>query len=244
MDERSGAPARTSTGTSTREPDRLALLEDGREVEPLRGPRTADLDGRRTRAWWRGFSEQVRSRADELTELDRLAGDGDFGHNLSAAVRGADERIRQGRPYTAGGVFEAVSLGFLDTGGTSGPLLGMWFREFARACGETAGAQDLARAAREGLDCVQRLGGAQPGDKTMVDAMEPAARALEDAAHAGVPAVSALSAAYRAAADGVRGTQASRATRGRASYVGEAARGVVDPGALVVAWFFERGTVV
>ncbi|MFB9377148.1 DAK2 domain-containing protein [Kineococcus gynurae] len=204
----------------------------------------ADLDGARTLRWWEGFAEQVLERGDELSELDRLAGDGDFGHNLRAAVRGAQARIQQAPTRGASEVFAAVTLGFLDTGGTSGPLLGMYLREFARVGTDTFSVDDLARAARAGVETVQRLGGAELGDKTMVDAMLPAAEALAGAAGAGVPAVAGLAAAYRAAADGARSTEAMRARRGRASYVGDVARGVVDPGALVIAWFFERGTTV
>jgi len=237
-------PQRPPRRTAVAAPERLELLHDGSPVPPVRGGRAADLDATRVRAWWRGFSEQVRARAEELTELDRLAGDGDFGHNLRAAVRGADARLDGTRPGDVAGVFDAITLAFLDTGGTSGPLLGMWFREFSRLGEETLSTAALATAARAGLATVQRLGGAQVGDKTMVDAMAPAADALEEAAAVHVPVVAALGAAYRAAADGARGTESLRARRGRASYVGDVARGVVDPGALAVAWFFERGTVV
>ncbi|WP_211291320.1 dihydroxyacetone kinase subunit DhaL [Kineococcus xinjiangensis] len=220
--------------------------EDAEELRVEHGPgggRRAVMDVDRARNWWEGFAREVEERSEELTELDRISGDGDFGTNLRSAVRKARARLEAGQPRTVGEVFTAVSLGFLDTGGTSGPLFGMFFREFAKACEglPVVGSDVLARGALEGVRTVQRLGGAQVGDKTAVDAMAPAAEALQRAVDAGAEVTAAMGAAYRAAADGARSTTAMRARRGRASYVGEVARGVVDPGALAVAWFYERG---
>jgi dihydroxyacetone kinase len=86
---------------------------------------------------------------------------------------------------------------------------------------------------------VQRLGNAEPGDKTMVDAMAPAAAALADCAHRELG--EAVAAAAAAAGEAAEGTAGLLARRGRASYVGEVARGVRDPGAVAVAIFFEAG---
>lgn len=92
---------------------------------------------------------------------------------------------------------------------------------------------------RHGLDRIQALGGARVGDKTVVDAVSPAADALDAAVRQGIPLALALRSAADAAAAGVKATRDAMAARGRASYVGEAARGVEDPGALVMSWFFE-----
>lgn len=92
---------------------------------------------------------------------------------------------------------------------------------------------------RGALEIVVRLGGAAPGDRTMVDALAPAADALHDAR--AEPLAAALTAAADAAARGAQDTAGMTARRGRASYVGDAARDVVDPGALAVAWFFAAG---
>ncbi|GAA4967821.1 DAK2 domain-containing protein [Kineococcus glutinatus] len=216
----------------------------GQDVRVVPTPgRRAVLDAQRARGWWESFDRQVEERWEELTELDRVSGDGDFGRNLRSAVRKARARLVGAAPDDVGAVFAAVSAGFLDTGGSSGPLFGMYFREFAKAAGglPVVGADVLARASRAGADTVQRLGGASVGDKTAVDAMVPAAEALERAVAGGAEVTAALTAAYRAAAAGAHATTGMRARRGRASYVGDAARGVVDPGALAVAWFYERG---
>jgi len=199
---------------------------------------TATLDAAAARRWVEAFAADFETQRERLTELDRAAGDGDFGANLRSAL-GKVQRRLAADPATARAVFAAVSDAFLDTGGTSGPLFGMWFRALSRALPETdpADLTQLAEGVRQGTAAVQRLGGAEVGDKTMVDAMVPAAAALVDAAGAG----QALTAAAEAAEQGAASTEALVARRGRASYVGEVARGVLDPGALAVALFFRAG---
>jgi dihydroxyacetone kinase-like protein len=199
---------------------------------------TAVLDRAAARRWIEAFATDFETQRERLTELDRAAGDGDFGANLRSALRKVETRLAAD-PQTARAVFAAVSDAFLDTGGTSGPLFGMWFRALSRALPETdpADLTQLAEGVREGTATVQRLGGAEVGYKTMVDAMVPAAAALVDAAGAG----QALTAAAEAAEQGAASTEALVARRGRASYVGEVARGVLDPGALAVALFFRAG---
>ena len=200
---------------------------------------TATLDRAFARRWVDAFAADFERERTRLTELDRAAGDGDFGANLRSALGKVQQRLTAD-PQTARAVFAAVSDAFLDTGGTSGPLFGMWFRALSRALPETdpADLTQLAEGVREGTATVQRLGGAEVGDKTMVDAMVPAVAALTDAA--GDPE-QALTAAADAAEAGAASTEAMVARRGRASYVGEVARGVLDPGALAVALFFRAG---
>jgi dihydroxyacetone kinase-like protein len=203
---------------------------------------TRTLTAAHARAWSEGFIAAVRRGDEELTELDRRAGDGDFGANMRFALRRAAALLDGDPPASVGGVFTALSEGFLQTGGTSGPLFGMWFREFAKAtgaAGEEVTAAVLARAATAAVATVQRLGKAEVGHKTMVDAMAPAAGALRTAADRNADVTEALRRAAAAAREGAESTRDLVAVRGRASYVGEHARGVVDPGALTVALFFE-----
>ncbi|NLE82262.1 MAG: dihydroxyacetone kinase subunit L [Rhodococcus sp.] len=190
--------------------------------------------------WIADFAEKVLAEEPNLTDLDRKAGDGDFGTNMVAALEHVDiARIREG--FALPTVFETVSDAYLGhAGGTSGALFGIWFRQFYRAAVDNPDGLDrsaLATAARAGMEAIMELGGARPGDKTMIDAIAPAVSALEGATDAGLE--DALRQAAVAAADGAEATRESTAKRGRASYVGEASRGVVDPGALVLAWFFE-----
>jgi dihydroxyacetone kinase-like protein len=197
------------------------------------------IDAAAARAWVEAFMAAVDEQRDALNELDRRSGDGDFGANLEAAV--ARIRRRLDGAATVSGVFAAVSGAFLDTGGTSGPLYGMWFRALARSAegADAVGLEALAAGATEGVRTVQRLGHAEVGDKTMVDAMAPAAQALADAG--GLRA--GLRAAAREARAGAASTEAIAARRGRASYVGDVARGVLDPGAVTVALFFETAPI-
>lgn len=177
------------------------------------------------------WAARVLDAFDDLTELDKKAGDGDFGVNMREALAPFTLPLRG----TVGEVLHAISESYLvRAGGTSGAVFGLFFESMASSAGdaETLADVDLAGAARAGLDAVVDLGGAQVGDGTVVDAIDPATRALESGAS---PAEAA-----RAAADGADATADTVASKGRASYVGDAARGVIDPGALVMAWFFEE----
>lgn len=195
------------------------------------------LDAAFARRWIDEFVAGFASQSTMLADLDRRAGDGDFGANLDAALRRAQGFLLADDPQTFAEVFLAVSKGFLNTGGTSGPLFGMWFRDIAKATAdEPVTARELATGVGNGLATIQRLAGAEVGDSTMVDAIVPAAGALSGAAEDGV--AQALDAAARAAAAGAQSTRDLIAGRGRASYVGELARGVLDPGAVTVALFF------
>ncbi|MFF1921246.1 DAK2 domain-containing protein [Streptomyces sp. NPDC058221] len=223
---------------------------------------TAIFDGTQTRDWMRRFAESVYATESELTALDQQAGDGDFGTNLAAGVRAAgpllDRMDESGGPEEALG---AMAAAFLDEiGGTSGPLFGLLFQALSRAAagadprpdagsgpapgsGADLTAAALARGAAEGLAAIRRVGDASPGDKTLVDALTPAAAALRAAESE--PPATALAAAADGAWRGVRETASLTARMGRASYLGERATDIPDPGAVGIALFFASaaGTV-
>ena len=191
------------------------------------------------RRWVTEFAARFESQAKVLADLDRQAGDGDFGTNLGSALRRARDFLDRDDPRTFADVFFAVAKGFLNTGGTSGPLFGMWFREIAKATSdEPVSTAALATGVTNGLATIQRLAGAEVGDSTMVDALAPGAAALQAGSAAGVGVREALAAAAEAAEAGAESTRDLLASRGRSSYVGEVARGVLDPGAVAVALFF------
>ncbi|WP_204250230.1 DAK2 domain-containing protein [Mycolicibacterium goodii] len=190
------------------------------------------------RRWILTFTDKVIDAEDQLTELDRLAGDGDFGWNVSSALRRARPHVEAATAGPAD-ILAPVTDAFLAAGGTSGALFGLWFGSLAATNAPVWPVGDLADAVLSATDAVRRLGGADVGDRTMVDAMVPAGTALEAAAPHGWDA--ALSAAATAAHDGAESTRGLVARRGRASYVGKKANGVTDPGALTIAWFFAAG---
>jgi dihydroxyacetone kinase-like protein len=202
---------------------------------------TGTLDAPATRAWIERFAAAFAANRELLDDLDRQSGDGDFGTNLEAAMDRVTAGLAEGTAETPGAVLSIVATGFMHTGGTSGPLFGMWFMQLARAAGAAPGIglAELAAGVDAGLQGIQKLGKAEPGDKTMVDALAPAAAALGAAAAAGEPLATALAETAAAARAGADATAPMLARRGRASYVGEAARGVCDPGALTVALLFE-----
>jgi dihydroxyacetone kinase-like protein len=199
------------------------------------------LDTAAVRAWISRFTSAFAASRELLDDLDRQSGDGDFGTNLEGAMERVAAGLADAPAETPGAVLGVVATAFMHTGGTSGPLFGMWFTQLSRAAGALSGVglAELAAGAEAGLAGIQRLGGAQPGDKTMVDAMAPAVVALLDAVAGGATLGAGLADAASAARAGADATAPMLARRGRASYVGEAARGVVDPGALTVVLFFE-----
>jgi dihydroxyacetone kinase-like protein len=202
------------------------------------------LDGDAVRAWIADFVATFRSRRAELDELDRRSGDGDFGSNLLSAIERVELELEAAPLASASEIFAALSSAFMNAGGTSGPLFGVWFREFARASAGAGGLdrEVLADASAKGLAAVQSLGGAGVGDKTMVDAMSPAADSLAAGAAQARELRADLAAAAVVARAGADATAELIARRGRASYVGEVSRGMRDPGAEAVAMFFEAAT--
>jgi dihydroxyacetone kinase len=186
--------------------------------------------------WLSDFVGRVQGAVDDLTELDRLAGDGDFGQNMDAAFGGLSLPLRGTDAEVLGALAHRL---LIRAGGTSGAVLGTLFREMGTAMGQAdspvAGlAAGLAAAHRAITD----LGGAEQGDNTLVDALVPAAEAAAGLDEAETDFPAALAACHAAAAEGAESTRGMVAKKGRASYVGAASRGVVDPGAVLVSWIF------
>jgi dihydroxyacetone kinase phosphoprotein-dependent L subunit len=179
----------------------------------------------------RRYAQLVEDSHALLTELDQRSGDGDFGDNLRGGLRTALTRLdAAGSPD--GGAFATLGAVFLDdVGGTSGPLLGLLFSEIAHALADKDNNDPLdafGAGAAAGMAAIQRVGEAQVGDRTLVDALAPAVEAIPQG----------FSAAAAAAERGAEGTATMPARMGRASYVGDRAQGAPDPGAVGVALLF------
>jgi len=189
------------------------------------------VDAALAEAWVREFAASVAAARDELTKLDQAIGDGDHGANLSRGLTAATEALSGDTP---GDVLKLVGRTLISkVGGASGPLYGTAFREVAKGLGDAAEADDVtfAAALRGGLDGIVRLGRAEEGDKTMVDAWLPALAALDGALGSGSSLADAAGEAAKAAASGAEATIPMQARKGRASYLGPRSVGHQDPGA-------------
>ncbi|MEV7282508.1 dihydroxyacetone kinase subunit DhaL [Streptomyces sp. NPDC093111] len=176
------------------------------------------------RAWLGRAAEAVDREADRLTELDSAIGDADHGSNLKRGFAAVTATLDKEAPATPGAVLVAAGRQLISTvGGASGPLYGTLLRRTGKALGdeERVSRAALAEALRTGVAAVSQLGGAQVGDKTMLDALVPAAEALG----------TSFEAAREAAEAGALATVPLRARKGRASYLGERSVGHQDPGA-------------
>jgi dihydroxyacetone kinase-like protein len=178
--------------------------------------------------WMSGAAAAIEAEADHLTQLDSAIGDGDHGINMTrgmravlAALDGADDVVAPGKRLILAGKTLVSTVG-----GASGPLWGSALRRGGRALGDAE--------ALDGPALVTALE-AEPGDKTMVDALGPAVAALRERLDAGDPLPAALAAAADAAEEGARATIPMQARKGRASYLGERSVGHQDPGATSTA---------
>jgi dihydroxyacetone kinase-like protein len=146
----------------------------------------------------------------------------------------AEEAAEAAADVPLGPFFKTVGMTLVSTvGGAAGPLYGTCFLEMGKAAAErtTLTAAEWAGVVSAGVAGVQMRGKAEPGDKTMVDALLPAAEALRAATGSGASLRAACRAAADAAAEGMRQTTPLVARKGRASYLGERSAGHQDPGA-------------
>lgn len=189
--------------------------------------------------WLAEAEQQIKDRSDYLTQLDAAIGDGDHGINMRRGFDAVGKALAAQGDATPGGRLLIVAGKTLvsTVGGASGPLWGSALRRAGRTLGdaETFDGQELAAALDAALEGVVELGAAAPGDKTMVDALQPGTAALHDALDSGAALGEALGAAARAAQAGAEATVPMQARKGRASYLGERSIGHQDPGATSAA---------
>ncbi|WP_069771578.1 dihydroxyacetone kinase subunit DhaL [Streptomyces sp. LUP30] len=186
------------------------------------------LDADFFRRWMTATAVSVDREADRLTALDSPIGDADHGSNLRRGFTAVTAALEKESPATPGAVLTLAGRQLISTvGGASGPLYGTLLRKTGKALGDAAEVdeQQFAEALRAGVDAVMQLGGAAPGDKTMIDALAPAVDRLADG----------FGAARSAAEQGAEATTPLQARKGRASYLGERSIGHQDPGATSAA---------
>lgn len=196
------------------------------------------MDSSVARTWIRAIAAAVDEQKEHLTQLDSAIGDGDHGANMQRGFSAArDVADATDEETGAGDLLVQVGRKLISTvGGASGPLYGSAFRAIGKQLG--AEPSDLPAALRAGLDAVRKLGSAELGDKTMVDAYAPALEAWNAALAAGSALPAAAAKAADAAEEGMRATTSMVARKGRASYLGERSAGHQDPGATSTALVF------
>ncbi|MFJ3234913.1 dihydroxyacetone kinase subunit DhaL [Streptomyces sp. NPDC086787] len=196
------------------------------------------LDADFFRRWMVATAVSVDREADRLTALDSPIGDADHGSNLQRGFTAVAAALEKEVPATPGDVLTLSGRLLISTvGGAAGPLYGTLLRRTGKSLGDAAevSREQLAQALRSGVEGVMALGGAAPGDKTMLDALVPAVEALGEG----------FGAARAAAEEGAVATTPLQARKGRASYLGERSIGHQDPGAtssaLLIAALVEAG---
>ena len=208
----------------------LSMLERA----PLDRPEEQDLDATQaTVEVVKAMAAAMEENRQQLTRLDSEIGDGDHGNNMNRGFQAALERLEGADPSTPADVLQAVSMALISkVGGAAGPLYGTAFLEARKTLAdkEEVSAQDAAATLEAALGGIKRRGKAEVGDKTIVDALEPAVEAAKEAAGEGSVA-GVFGAAAGAAKEGAESTVPMVARRGRASYLGARARGHQDPGA-------------
>ena len=194
------------------------------------GAAVGSVTSDQVRDWLRRFADTIAEHRMELVRLDTAIGDGDHGTNMDRGMRKAMEKLDGSEPGDIGADLKAVGMALVSSvGGAAGPLYGTLFLQMGTAA---AGKDELdldgwAAAVEAGVKGVQARGKAEPGDKTMIDALLPALDALREGGELG----EALRRSADAAEEGMKATIPLEARKGRASYLGPRSVGHQDPGA-------------
>jgi dihydroxyacetone kinase-like protein len=188
--------------------------------------------------WMNEVAVAVTAERDYLVQLDAAIGDGDHGINMTRGFNAVVVALAQRGDAAPGPLLTLAGKTLVSSvGGASGPLWGSALRRAGRTLGDgpTFDGAALVGALEAGLAAIIDLGAASRGDKTMVDALDPAITTLRDRVDAGLPLEICLSQAAEAAEQGMRATVPMQARKGRASYLGERSIGHQDPGATSAA---------
>jgi dihydroxyacetone kinase-like protein len=185
--------------------------------------------------WLERFTTVLEENKDYLTELDAAIGDADHGINMVRGFQKVTAELPTVAQQDIGSILKMVSMTLISTvGGASGPLYGTLFLRASTAVAnkQELTEQDVLQMLQAGLEGISKRGQAQPGDKTMVDALAPAVAAFEQAIIVeNKPLPVAVQQAVAAAEQGMKNTVPMVAKKGRASYLGQRSAGHQDPGA-------------
>ncbi|MDI6600785.1 MAG: dihydroxyacetone kinase subunit DhaL [Thermoanaerobacteraceae bacterium] len=180
------------------------------------------------------MANAIAENKEYLTELDSAIGDADHGINMDRGMQAVLGKLPSVEDKDIGTVLKTVGMTLVSTvGGASGPLYGT---AFMRAGQAAAGKmeideKDILAIFEAALQGIKERGKAVAGEKTMIDALEPALKSYRDAVDNNIGLAEALNRAVYAAKEGMEYTKNIIATKGRASYLGERSIGHQDPGA-------------
>ena len=192
--------------------------------------------------WLERFAALLAENKDHLTQLDSAIGDADHGANMDRGFKAVLGKKTEFQGKDIATVFKTVAMTLISTvGGASGPLYGTFFLQAGLlAAGKSSiSAEEFGALLEKGLNGVIQRGKANPGDKTMIDAMQPAVEAYRKAVQGGVSLDGALKKAAESSRKGMKATIPLVAKKGRASYLGERSAGHQDPGSTSTALLFQ-----
>ena len=179
--------------------------------------------------------EVIEENKEYLTELDAAIGDADHGINLDRGFDAVKQKLTT-LPETTdiGTILRTIGMTLVSTvGGASGPLYGTAFMRAGQVVQgkNELSEEDIVKIFEAALDGIKQRGKAEAGDKTMIDSIEPAYKALKESLENNIALPEALNRAANAAKEGMEYTKNISARKGRASYLGERSIGHLDPGA-------------
>ncbi len=184
--------------------------------------------------WLETVAVVLNENKGYLTDLDSAIGDADHGTNMDRGFKKVAEKLPSVADKDIGNILKTVGMTLISSvGGASGPLYGTFFMRGGMAADakEELSDADLVAMLQGAVNGVLERGRAQPGDKTMIDALLPAVNALQEGISNGKDGADALEDAVAAAEQGMKDTIPLQARKGRASYLGERSIGHQDPGA-------------
>ncbi|GHS99110.1 DAK2 domain-containing protein [Synergistales bacterium] len=198
-----------------------------------------DIDLLALRKGFSAISERMIQNCDHLTELDSVNGDGDLGISMSNGFKAVSAYLSGTDETDLGRLFMKCSKEFNESAPSSlGTIISIALMGMAKALKgkEKTDILDLAAAMEGGLDAVMEKAKSKPGEKTILDSLTPAVKALNDNANDGVDA---FKKAATAAAEGSENTKNMRSVHGRAAYYGDKSIGILDGGSVVGKLIFE-----
>ncbi len=184
--------------------------------------------------WLKLVARVLEENKDYLTKLDAAIGDADHGINMDRGFKKVMSQLPGVQDKDIGSILKTTGMALISSvGGAGGPLYGTLFMRAGMAVANKYELtdEDLVHMWEAAVDGVIQRGRAQPGDKTMVDALLPAVEAMKKALEEGADTVEILRRGVAAAEEGMKATIPMQAKKGRASYLGERSIGHQDPGA-------------